>query len=328
MAKTAGYDKSIDRIIGINQVNFKTFDLNLLRVLDALLREGSTVRAADRLGLSQPAVSAALGRLRHALDDPLFVRRGQGLIPTDRARALELPLRDVLDRAEELLGQTAFDPAQSQLTYKISGSDFFAELLMPALAAQLQRKAPGVTVQLVDLVRDNYVQTLEQYAVDMVLVPETALPDWADSQPAFTSSFAVIARKDHPRLRRAGIAPGGTIPIDLFCDLGHVLFSPEGNLRAMGDDALSAVGRERRVVMSLPVFSGVYNAVASSDLIALLPQQLAAAKAEAIGLEIYAPPMDIAPARIIMVWHRRSTRNPAHAWLRAQVAAQLAGLDE
>jgi len=315
-------------MIGIRLANLSSFDLNLLRVLDALLRETSTVRAGERLGLSQPAVSAALGRLRAALGDELFFRRGQGLEPTAYALSLEAPLREVLDLTETLLrGADRFDPLTNTDRFRISGSDFFAEMLMPSLADRLTRAAPGMKVHLVDLVPDSYVDTLERYDVDMALLPATDLPDWVQSRPVFRSSFVVVARRDHPRLARAGIAPGGVIPVDLFCDLGHVLFSPEGKLQAMGDAALARLGRERQVVMTMPVFSGVYRAVAGSDLIALLPVQLARHVAPAAGLEIYAAPMPVPLAQIVMVWHRRFAASAAHGWLRDQIADLLAPLD-
>ncbi|WP_102110296.1 LysR family transcriptional regulator [Oceaniglobus roseus] len=309
-------------------MNFATLDLNLLRVLDTLLREGSTVRAGERLGLSQPAVSAALGRLRHALGDPLFLRKGGGLIPTDYAVSIALPLRAALDRIETVLAQPSrFDPLTSDQSFKISGSDFFAEMLMPRLADTLQTRAPGMRVQLVDLVPDSYIDTLERYEVDLALIPSTTFPDWTDHQAVFTSPFSVIARTGNPRIAAAGIAPGGTIPLDLFCALGHVLFSPEGNLSAMGDAALARVGRQRRVVMTMPFFTGVARAVAESDLIALMPAQLADHFAPRMGLAVYGPPMPVPEAHLVMFWHKRSTQNPAHRWLRALIADLLAPLD-
>jgi DNA-binding transcriptional LysR family regulator len=309
--------------------NISSFDLNLLRVLDALLNTHSTVRAGEKLGLSQPAVSAALGRLRSSLGDELFFRRGQKLEPTHYALSLETRLRAALDGIEALIrGPDAFEPIASEATFRISGSDFFAEMLMPNLAERLSVLAPSMRVHLVDLVPDSYVDTLERYEVDLALIPKTDLPDWVESQRMFASSFSVIARRDHPRLERAGVSPGDTVPIDLFCDLGHVLFSPEGNIKAMGDAALAKVGRERRVVMTMPVFSGVYRAVAGSDLVALLPSALAWRVAPAVGLDVYRPPMPVSAAEIVMVWHRRLSTSPAHLWLRSQIAELLGPLDE
>lgn len=309
-------------------MNISAFDLNLLHVLDALLREGSVTRAARRVGLSQPATSAALGRLRHALGDPLFVRQGQGLVPTDHARSLEIPLREILDRAGALIaGPDAFDPARAEGAFRIGGSDFFAEMLMPALGAEVSQRAPGMIVQLVDLVPEDYVATLERQRTDLVLIPRTGFPEWADHETLFRSGFRVIARSGHPRLGAAGVRPGDTVPIDLFCDLGHVLFSPAGRTSAMGDAALAAIGRKRRVAMTVPVFSGVCRAVAGSDLVALLPQQLAEAVAPRLGLSVHVAPMPLPAAAICMVWHRRATGNPAHRWLRGLVADLLRPLD-
>ena len=309
--------------------NLSSFDLNLLRVLDALLHEHSTVRAGERIGLSQPAVSAALARLRIALNDDLFFRRGQGLEPTHFALSLEIPLRETMERIESLIrGPSAFDPATSNEAFRISGSDFFAELLMPRLADRLQALAPSMRVHLVDLVPDSYVDTLERYDVDLALIPLTDLPDWVDSEPVFRSGFSVIARKRHPRLKRAGLTPGDVVPIDLFCDLGHVLFSPEGNSKAMGDAALAKVGRERSVIMTMPSFSGVYRAVAGSYLIALLPSALARHVATDAGLEIYRAPMPVPTAQIAMIWHKRYSSNPGHLWFRQQILELLAPLDE
>lgn len=308
--------------------NLRTFDLNLLRVLDALLQDHSTVRAGQRLGLSQPAVSAALQRLRDAFGDELFFRKGQGLVPTHFALSLEVPVQNALDDIGRLLaGPDGFDPMTCTDGIRLSGSDFFAEMLMPKLAEHLQVAAPGMRVHLVDLVADSYVDTLDRHQVDIALIPQIDLPDWVECQKVFQSAFAVIARKGNARLRRAGITPGEVIPIDLYCDLGHVVFSPEGNSRSLGDAALERVGRSRRVVMTMPVFSGVYRAVAGSDLVALLPVQMAREVAPFVGVEIYRPPMPVLNAQLCMVWHRRNSANPAHIWMRDQIAKLLAPLD-
>lgn len=328
MPQRNSYEKLVVCMLCINPMNLAGFDLNLLKVLDALLREGSTTRAAARIGLTQPAVSAALSRLRLSLKDELFVRQGQGLVATDFARSLEEPLREALQGLERLLiGQATFDPAQSDLIFRIAGIDFFAEMLMPDLARVLGSEAPGMRVQLLDLVPSAYVEMLEREQVDLCLMPRMEVPDWILSQPLFRSSFVTIARKDHPRLARAGVGPGEVIPLDLFCDLGHVLLSSDGRLRAMGDEALAKMGRERRVVMSLPFFSGITRVVAETDLISLVPRQLALQVAPRLGLDIYLQPMPMAVPLIAMFWHRRAEANPAQGWLRGRVAALLARLN-
>lgn len=308
-------------------MNFATLDLNLLRVLDALFREGSTVKAADRLAMSQSAVSGALSRLRYALDDPLFVRQGNRLVATDYAAAIETGLREELLRLESLLAPPAtFDPQTAEGTFRIAASDFFAELLMPPLGDLLQKSAPNMRAQLVDLVPNDYVASLERRNADLALIPDLALPDWVNREPLFHSPFHVIARKSNPWI--SGLAPGKQMPMDTFCALHHVLFSPEGNLAAMGDAALAKVGKRRQVAMTVPVFSGVCRVVSASDLIALVPAQLARQVAETFGLSVFEPPMNIQPALIIGIWHRRSDAAPMAAWMRSQIFDLMTALDE
>lgn len=307
-------------------MNFATLDLNLLRVLDALFREGSTVKAADRLAMSQSAVSGALSRLRHALNDPLFVRQGNRLVATDYAAAIETGLREELSRLETLLAPPAtFDPQTAEGTFRIAASDFFAELLMPPLGDLLQKSAPNIRAQLVDLVPNDYVASLERRNADIALIPDLELPDWVNRQPLFHSPFHVIARKGNPGI--AGLETGMQMPMDTFCTLHHVLFSPEGNLAAMGDAALARVGKRRQVAMTVPVFSGVCRAVSESDLIALVPAQLAKKVADTFGLSVFAAPMDIEPALIIGIWHKRADTAPMGAWMRSRIFGLMTELD-
>lgn len=307
--------------------NFAQLDLNLLRVLDALLREGSTVGAGRHLGLSQPAVSAALGRLRHTLGDPLFVRQGQGLVPTSFATEIEIPLRALLNELETVLaGRGAFNPGKAQLDFRISGTDFFASMLMPQLGAWLHKEAPGVRLQLLDLVPDHYVDALERQDIDIALLPDQSFPSWIAHEPLFHAEFAVVARRGHPALTSAGVAPGGVIPVELFCALDHVLCSPDGRFHGLGDAALARIGLARRVVMSVPVFEGVLQVVAASELIALFPRALAEHRAKGSEIAIYTPPFEIPPPRLCMIWHRRHNREPAHQWLRNTIREILAPL--
>ncbi|AXI41422.1 LysR family transcriptional regulator [Sulfitobacter sp. SK011] len=307
-------------------MNFATLDLNLLRVLDALFRDGSTVKAADRLAMSQSSVSGALSRLRHALGDQLFIRQSNRLVATDYAAGLEAGLREELERLEALLTRpAAFDPQTAEGTFRIAASDFFAELLMPPLGDLLQKSAPHIRAQLVDLVPNDYVASLERRNADIALIPDLALPEWVNREPLFSSPFHVIARAGNPGT--AELKDGMHMPMDVFCALHHVLFSPEGNLTAMGDAALNRVGKSRQVAMTVPVFSGVCRAVSESDLIALVPAQLASKVANSFRLCVFEPPMEIDPALIIGIWHKRSDNNPMASWMRRQVFSLMTALD-
>lgn len=305
-------------------MDFTAFDLNLLRVLDALLREGSTVKAGERLGLSQPAVSAALGRLRFAFDDELFVRQGTRIVPTERATMLAVPLREELERMESLLAiGTAFDPAKASFGFRIAGADFFSETLMPRLSAEIAREAPGIRLHQVDLVRDVYVESLEQFKADVALHPEQAVPDWVSRRRLLRSPFVLIAARGHPAIAASGVRPGEEIPLDLYCDLGHVLFSPEGNVAADADGPLSRVGRSRRVTVTLPFFFSICRTVSRTELVSLVPVHVAEPFADDMKLDLYRPPVPIPAPLLVATWHRRNDASPAHRWMREKIFSIL-----
>ena len=313
----------------IRHMNFASLDLNLLRVLDALLKEGSTVRAGERIGLSQPAVSSALGRLRHALGDPLFVRRGNRMEPTDFAKGIAKDLSATLDRIEQVLTVPAFDPMASNVVFRLSGTDFFGELLMPRLADRISREAPGIQTILIDLVTEAYIDTIEAHDVDIALMPKVGdIPPHFHWRPFAWASFVFAARRGHPRLARAGVRPGDTVPLDLFCDLGHIVMSPEGKTETLSDRTLAEMGRSRRTVMSMPYFAGIYLAIAESDLVALLPTKLANHVADRHRLALYRPPIEIPPVLLVMVWKATANANPAHRWLREVVFEELAWMKD
>jgi len=308
-------------------VNFATFDLNLLRVLDALLRDRSTIKAGERLGLSQPAVSAALGRLRHALNDDILVRQGQRMVPTDFANRLTGPLREELFRLETLFVEPAFEPETANMTFRVCGSDFFADMLMPALIERTQEISPFIKIQLVDLVPDSYVDTLDRYGADAALVPDADFPDWIEKQVLFRSPFVVIAANDNPHTKAAKLKAGDTFPLDLFCELKHALFSPQGNIRSMGDDALDEIGRQRDVVATLPAFSGVCRTVRNSDLIALVPCQYAQNLGGLLNIQAYKAPIDVVVPKISLIWQRRLDNAPSQVWFRELVSSILSPLE-
>lgn len=310
-------------------MNLLKLDLNLLIVLDALLLEGSTVKAGKRIGLSQPAVSAALQRLRFALDDPLFVRAGQRIVPTDYAKSLAVPLRAALQNIEALLAAPEkFEPRTAHRDIRISGMDFFAEALMPELADRLKLLAPGMRAQLVNLTARDYIAPLEKDEADFVLMPSARVPDWIEIQPLFHVRFVLVARRDHALLRQLGATPGTPLSLDAYCAMDHVLCSPDGSFRTGGDATLEKLGRERRIVMTLPTMTSVCTAVANSDLVGLVPTQLANALAGKLGIETYLTPFDIAMPLICMCWHARSSLNPELKWVRQQMADILMPLNE
>lgn len=305
-------------------MNLNTFDFNLLRVLDALLKERSVTRAGERVGLSQPAVSAALSRLRHQFGDQLFIRTGNDMVPTPRAEALQEGVRRALGLIEGVLGGDGdFEPMRLDRTVTLLGADFFSTTLIPALSRELARTAPLVRLRMLDSARGDVVRLLQDDVIDAALERPLVLPDWIASEVLFHSPFAVIARPDEPSVAASGIQPGSIMPLDLFCALPHVLRSIDGGLAGATDAALATIGRERRVVLTVPQFHAVSLAVAQGGVIAVVPCQFAENVAEGLGLSIYRTPLPIAAPSIRLYWHARHTGEAAHRWLRAQIVAQV-----
>ena len=316
-------------MLTISMTNISSFDLNLLKVLDAMLREGSTTRAANRVGLSQPAVSAALSRLRAQLHDPLFVRQGQRLAPTEFAQSLEGQLAEALNLIDRVLdGPDGFDPSTAKMTFRMSGSDFFSELLMPPLIKQLRTEAPGINVQLVDLVHQLTLDAVNTFKIDLVFWPRLKLPVWLTSQDLMTSDFVTCAPKDHPRLKRAGVEDGDPIPLDLYCDLDHAHFAPDPAMTTHIDTTLAKLGRTRRIVASLPTFGAVYSATADAGLLSFLPRQFAKSRHAEGRITIHPMPLKIETNYLTMIWPTQVNNSAPHVWMRNLISKILRPLSD
>jgi DNA-binding transcriptional LysR family regulator len=319
----------------IGPMNFAALDLNLLRVFDAMAIELNTTRTGERVGLSQPAVSSALGRLRQILGDELFVREGNRMVPTERALALREPVRQALRQMEDALAAVArFDPASATQTFRISGSDYFSILLMPRLTAAVMPQAPGVTLQMVDHPSGEAVRLLGEGAIDLAVVPVESsrptivdarleVPDWVCSRKLLESFVVSVVPKHHPVLEKAGIKPGHRIPAEVFCDIPQVLMSMDGSKVGTIDPVLAERGLQRRIALTVPHFQAVALAIAESGLLGNLPIHFAKAVAPALGLELYLPPYDPPVTDVMLFWHRRVDAHAANAWLRDHIAKAL-----
>lgn len=301
-------------------MNFATLDLNLLRVFDALMRERSATRAGQRLGLSQPAVSAALNRLRYVMQDQLFVRQHNIMAPTARALALWNPVREALESIEAAMKQTApFDPATARQNFTLAGSDFFSLILMPHLAETVLRDSPGIGFCYLDNGRVDPIEMLSQSNIDLALDRPRQTPEWISRSTLLNAEFVVVAARDHPELAAARIGAGDAIPSELFCRLPHALRSIDGSTTGIIDELLGRIGLKRSVVLTLPHFHAVASAVAKSRLIAALPARFVEEVATHLALDVFRFPFSIEPHEISLYWHRRHDHDAAHAWLRAQV---------
>lgn len=290
-------------------------DLNLLVALDALVAEGNVTRAAERVGLTQPAMSHALARLRKLFGDPLLVRTPQGMLPTPRALDLVVPIRRALgDIDGALRQQPAFDPRAATRIFTLACVDFGSLVIVPPLLARLRVDAPGVDLLVRPLRSDEIERQLAEGQVDLAIgVVHGEEEAWMVRQRLFEDRFVCVVRADHPTVR-------GALTIEQFVALDHALISPRGRQGGFVDRALAAQGRRRRVVLTIPHFLAAPIVVAGSDLILTVPERIARAFAKMLPLRIVEPPLAVEGFDVIQYWHERQARDPAHVWLRGLVA--------
>ncbi|MEX3844629.1 LysR family transcriptional regulator [Paraburkholderia sp. BR10882] len=283
-------------------------DLNLLRALDALLDERNVTRAAQRLSLTQPAVSAMLTRLRESFGDPLFVRSQRGIVPTERALQLAAPLKQVLSEIEQMLQPQAFVPAEAEMTLTLASTDYALRAVVVPYLARLRETAPGVHAVIVPVQHERLQAQLESGDVDLALItPETAPAD-LHARRLFDERYVCVMRADHPAAQRR-------LTLERFCALDHALVSYEGgSLSGVTDEALARVGRTRRVTVSVNSFLVLPDLLLTSDLIAVVPSRLVK---NAPGLAVVEPPLAIPGFTKTLAWHERTHRSPGHQWARA-----------
>jgi len=291
-------------------------DLNLLVVLDALLAERHVTRAARRVGLTQPAASHALGRLRALLGDPLLVRGARGaLVPTPRAAAIAPALRRALDGVSEALrGEPVFEPATARRSFRIGAGDYQELVLLPGLMEQLAREAPGIDLWVVQL-PDDSAHAMAAGDVDLVLGVwrHAEWPAGIFQKPLFDEDFRCVVRAGH-----AATAQRLTLP--RYCELSHLVVAPRGTPGSYVDEALARLGRSRRIAVRVPHFLIAPHVIAGSELIATLPTRIVRHHLEPLGLAMLPTPLDIPRFTVSMAWHERAHHDPGQRWLRDRIA--------
>lgn len=289
-------------------------DLNLLVVFDAILRKGSVSGAAQHLSLSQPAVSHALARLRRQLGDPLFVRAGRGLTPSDHARALAPRIRDLIQAAEALIQPEAFRPETFDGRYRLAASDFAALSLVPPLLAQLRAASPAAQVQVFPVDGDT-VRRVELGEIDFSFWGTTPLEEPFRFTPLFHESFLGVADQAHPIF---GLPAGKEPNLDTVLSFRHAVISLGDPGRSPVDAALHQLGRSRQVGLIAPGFASSMAALPGSELVACIPSRLRAVLPA--GLRCFTLPFAVPAFAYGLLWHDNSGRQPRQAWLRSRVA--------
>ena len=302
-------------------MDIRSADLNLLVALDVLVRERSVTRAGQRMGLSQPAMSNVLGRLRRLLDDPVLVRTSRGMVPTGRVAQVIGPVRKALAELQDALSAEArFEPSQAERIFRVAAMDHAWVVLVPQLVKLLARAAPGVRLDLLPY-GDSTVADLESGGIDAAILPGRKHGRGAGFQRAelYDDNFDCLVRRNHPKV-------GRRLTLKRYLQLGHVLASPRAQRGGVVDQALQKRGLSRRVRVIVPHFAAAPFVVAITDLVATLPRGVARPFARMLDLALFPPPIEIEAGPWFLVWHERTLHDPAAAWLREQIVELGRGL--
>lgn len=299
------------------QVDLTALDLNLLKLLDALVRERSVTRAGLRLGLSQPATSRALGRLRTMLGDRLVVRGRLGLELTPRGEALAGPVSRLLDDARGIVAPAVFDPASATGRITIAAHDHLSLVVLAGLVERFERQAPSLSLHIAPPVGDN-VALIEHGAADLALGMFESAPGSLHRRTLYTDRLVCVVRAGHP-------AATGGLDLERYAALRHVTVTISGVGESTVDSALAALERTRHVALRVPHFLAGAMLVADSDMILTLPGRLARRLAAQLPLAIMDLPLQVGPLSPAMIWHGRVHGDPAHVWVRQQLVDVVAG---
>ena len=309
--------------------HLRTFDLNLLKVFDEVMAERSLTRAANRLALTQPAVSNAVRRLREALGDELLVRQGRTLEPTPHALALWPAVRSTLRDLEASLAPSAFVPAQSVDTFTLTMADATAAELLPGLLQTVQQQAPGVSLRVAPLTSRDPRPVLEEgladlaighfpaLVTDMTARAQSGVHNPFLQQRLFSGDYVCVMRHNHPMATHV-------LTLDDFCAAPHILVSFSGRAYGFIDEGLALHQRTRRVVLTVNQFFTAAQMVARSDLFSVLPRHFLPFCGFQDQLAQQALPFRVPPVDVHAVWHQRHDNLSAQRWLRAQVSAVVA----
>lgn len=300
-------------------MNVADTDLNLLRVFDAVLRERSVTGAASRLGLTQPAVSNALARLRRTFDDPLFMRTPRGMDPTPFAQTLADPVHQALGLIEGALAQRAgFDPAGTTRSFRFYMSDIGEIFFLPPLVERVRKVAPGVRIETIALALEDIPTALATGELDIAMGFLPALPPPVRSRRLFLDPYVCMMRVDHPRI-------GATLTRREFVAASHVLVSSMGSGHRVIEEALEKHGITRRIALRVPHFTVLPMVLERTDLLLTIPLRIARALEKQGRLKALKLPVPIPAADIGLHWHERVERDPGNRWVREQMIELFAG---
>ncbi len=302
-------------------LNFRTLDLNLLRVFDVVMAERNLTRAAERLSITQPAVSNALKRLKESVGEDLLTRVSTGVKPTPRAEALWPDVRDALGQMRAALAPGEFNPQTDAASFRIAMADATAALFMPPLVSQIEQSQALANLRVLPLTTRDPSEMLERGDADLAIgaFPETiaALTVQGSDSPLrhahlHDSGYVCVMREGHPLAT-------GELTLDAYCAADHLLVNFAGRPYGLADQALAALDRKRRIVLTVNQYFTAGRVVANSNLLTVLPAYFVEATGCHQQVVTRPLPFELAGLQVAMVWHQRNDRSSAHQWLRARL---------
>lgn len=294
-------------------------DLNLLVVFKAIEEHRHVTRAASSLGISQSAVSHALGRLRQTFDDELYVKTPRGMVPTPRANALSPSVEELISALGEVfLGQEEFSPEKIHRVFRVQTTDLIEHLLLPSILKLQKDEAPGAQVSFRNVEFSLPKEALEEGTTDLAIAGFFGdLPDGFYKQKLFADSFRCCVRKDHPKVK-------GRMTQQVYCALPHILIAPGGELTGQVDKVLARQKVSRQVAVGTSGFLAAGWAVARSDAVLTAPAKLIQGFEEYLPIRSFEVPFELSQITIVQVWHERQHRDPGHKWFREHFAKVFA----
>lgn len=304
-------------------MSFKNLDLNLLRVFDAIMAEKNLTRAADRLAMTQPAVSNALKRLRDSLNDELVVRTAHGVRATPRADEIWPTVRETMGALQAAIAPGAFDLSRVEASFRMAMADSTASMFLPSVVKGIESEARGIRLRMVPLLTRDPRPLLLSSDIDLAVGSfpgvlaqlTTAQGPQASAirhQGLYSGKYVCVMRADHPYAR-------DEMTLERFCEAHHLQVSFSGRAHGLVDEELAKIGRKRLTRLTVNQYFTAGRIIANSDLITILPLHLIAATGMKDALTWKELPLTLPTFHVDMLWHERNARNRAHQWLRQQI---------
>jgi DNA-binding transcriptional LysR family regulator len=298
----------------MKSIQLAQIDLNLLVTFETLFEERSVTTAAQRLYLGQPAMSAALGRLRTLFGDELFIRVGREMQPTSKAIEIAPGIADALARIRQTIQSSQeFEPASDRRDLAIASADYMSFLVMPKLIAYCHQFAPNLNFRTIEFDKDNIGDLLEKGVVDLALGVFPNPPRQTICVPLFQEHFVGIARKNHPAMSQKPIS------LEVFVNLSHVLVTIRRDITGEIDRALAVHNLQRRIALTVPHVLILPSIIGSTDLVTAVPSRMANYFSRLDEIEFFKLPIDLQPWNVSMLWSKLTDKDDAICWLRQTI---------